>query len=154
MIPDFVGGYGPQPAAKRSRCASTLELPQRFKDGRKRILHTIGCGVGIESAAITPMRYQGAEARKLDLQFVKADTNSDGLVTIDELTHYKPDPNQVEKSPPQIEWAMRQIGKYDSDGDGQLSVAECARMIIKPTGADTDGDGFITAKEYSDYRAR
>jgi Ca2+-binding EF-hand superfamily protein len=52
----------------------------------------------------------------------------------------------------QIEWAKRQIAKYDKDGDGQLTKAEWDKMIVPPTGADKNGDGVITAEEYAEFR--
>ena len=54
----------------------------------------------------------------------------------------------------QIEWAKRQIGKYDQNNDGQLTAAEWEKMLIKPTGADTNGDGVITVDEYAAFRAK
>lgn len=53
----------------------------------------------------------------------------------------------------EIEWAQRQIAKYDKDGDGQLTPAEWGKMLIKPTGADTNGDGVITVEEYAAFRS-
>jgi hypothetical protein len=55
---------------------------------------------------------------------------------------------------PQMEWATRQIGKYDSNGDGQLTANEWDKMLIKPTGADSNGDGIITVEEYAAFRAK
>ncbi len=54
----------------------------------------------------------------------------------------------------QMEWAKRQIGKYDLNSDGQLTANEWEKMIIKPTGADGNGDGVITADEYAAFRAK
>jgi Ca2+-binding EF-hand superfamily protein len=54
----------------------------------------------------------------------------------------------------QLDWAKRQIGKYDLNGDGQLTANEWEKMIIKPTGADANGDGVITADEYAAFRAK
>lgn len=52
-----------------------------------------------------------------------------------------------------IEWAQRTIGKYDKNGDGQLTSKEWESMIIKPVGADANGDGVITVDEYAAFRA-
>lgn len=54
----------------------------------------------------------------------------------------------------QVDWAKRQIGKYDTNGDGQLTANEWEKMIIKPSGADSNGDGVITAEEYAAFRAK
>ena len=54
----------------------------------------------------------------------------------------------------QLDWAKRQIGKYDSNGDGQLTANEWNKMIIKPVGADGNGDGVLTAQEYAEFRAK
>lgn len=53
----------------------------------------------------------------------------------------------------EMAWAKRQIGKYDSNSDGVLTANEWEKMIIKPTGADADGDGVITELEYAKFRA-
>ena len=55
---------------------------------------------------------------------------------------------------PELEWAKRQIGKYDSNGDGQLTANEWKAMLVDPTPADTNGDGVITAEEYAAFRAK
>lgn len=52
----------------------------------------------------------------------------------------------------QLDWAKRQIAKYDQNGDGQLTANEWEKMIIKPTGADGNGDGVITVEEYAAFR--
>ncbi len=54
----------------------------------------------------------------------------------------------------EMDWAKRQIGKYDLNNDGQLTANEWEKMIVKPTGADGDGDGVITADEYAAFRAK
>lgn len=55
---------------------------------------------------------------------------------------------------PELEWAKRQIGKYDSNSDGQLTANEWKAMLVDPSAADTDGDGVITAEEYAAFRAK
>ncbi|GAB5404604.1 MAG: hypothetical protein Aurels2KO_28350 [Aureliella sp.] len=52
-----------------------------------------------------------------------------------------------------LEWAKRMIGKYDSNGDKQLTKDEWSKMIVKPTKADYDKNGVITIEEYARYRA-
>jgi len=54
----------------------------------------------------------------------------------------------------QMEWAARQIAKYDLNGDNQLTANEWEKMIIKPDGADLNGDGAITVEEYAAFRAK
>jgi hypothetical protein len=53
-----------------------------------------------------------------------------------------------------LAWAKRQIGKYDTNRDGQLTANEWEKMIIKPTGADKNNDGIVTEAEYGNFRAR
>jgi Ca2+-binding EF-hand superfamily protein len=53
-----------------------------------------------------------------------------------------------------IEWVKRIMGKYDTNSDGQLTAKEWNAMIIKPEGADTNGDGVITIDEYAEFRAK
>lgn len=55
---------------------------------------------------------------------------------------------------PEMEWAKRQIGKYDTNGDGQLTANEWKAMLVDPSAADTNGDGVITADEYAAFRAK
>ncbi len=55
---------------------------------------------------------------------------------------------------PELEWAKRQIGKYDTNGDGQLTANEWKSMLVDPSAADTDGDGVITVDEYAAFRAK
>lgn len=57
-------------------------------------------------------------------------------------------------SPANMEWAKRMIGKYDGNGDGQLTQDEWSKMIIKPTKADYDQNGVITVDEYARYRGK
>ncbi len=54
----------------------------------------------------------------------------------------------------EIEWATRQIDKYDKNGDKRLTPDEWGKMIIKPDGADANGDGAITLDEYAAFRAK
>ncbi len=54
----------------------------------------------------------------------------------------------------QLEWAKKQIAKYDKNKDEKLSVDEWSAMIVKPDGADANGDGTITADEYAAYRTQ
>ena len=54
----------------------------------------------------------------------------------------------------QIEWAKKQIEKYDKNKDGKLTVDEWSSMVVKPDGADANGDGAITTEEYADFRSK
>lgn len=63
-------------------------------------------------------------------------------------------PSAGNLSATEMDWAKRQIGRYDTNGDGQLTPKEWENMILKPIGADTSGDGVITAEEYAAFRAK
>lgn len=52
-----------------------------------------------------------------------------------------------------LQWARRQIEKYDLDKDKVLSKAEWEKMVIKPHNADTNRDGKITEDEFAIYGA-
>jgi Ca2+-binding EF-hand superfamily protein len=51
-----------------------------------------------------------------------------------------------------LDWAVKQITKYDKNGDGQLTIDEWSSMLIRPDGADVNGDGAITALEFANSR--
>ena len=53
-----------------------------------------------------------------------------------------------------MQLAARLIGKYDTNGDGQLTASEWEKMLIKPVGADSNGDGVITVEEYAAFRSK
>ena len=53
-----------------------------------------------------------------------------------------------------LDWAKRQVDKYDKNKDGRLTVDEWSSMITKPDGADLNGDGAITAEEYAEFRTK
>ncbi len=52
------------------------------------------------------------------------------------------------------EWATKNIAKYDKNKDNQLTVDEWEAMIIKPNGADADGNGVITIEEYMNFNRK
>ncbi|MFK7738073.1 MAG: protein kinase [Pirellulaceae bacterium] len=98
-------------------------------------------------------------------EFTLADKDSDGAVTEAELLAFRDATLEKEiqsqerrkgtKASPQayVDWASKNIQKYDRNGDGQLTKPEWEKMIIKPTGADANGDGIITIQEYANWRA-
>lgn len=53
-----------------------------------------------------------------------------------------------------MEWATRQLAKYDTNNDGQLTADEWEEMVVKPVGADTNEDGIITVEEYAAFRSK
>lgn len=103
-------------------------------------------------------------------EFLKYDLNSDGIIEPREcIAVEKGNGNSSSSSSgtkasssassstpaiggTQIEWAKRQIAKYDKNNDGQLTEDEWSKMIIKPKGADYDGNGTITLEEYAKFR--
>jgi Ca2+-binding EF-hand superfamily protein len=50
------------------------------------------------------------------------------------------------------QWVEGQFSKYDKNGDQQLTPDEIASMLVKPNGADTNGDGIVTIQEYAKFR--
>jgi hypothetical protein len=53
-----------------------------------------------------------------------------------------------------LDWARKQIGKYDKNGDGALTPNEWTEMPVPPKNEwDFDGDGRITAEEYAKARS-
>lgn len=99
---------------------------------------------------------------ELTIDFNLADLNDDKWLNVVELFEYleygMPSPNSnvtgTELNIEQVEWAKRQIAKYDRNLDGLLNAEEWGKMIIKPTSADVNQDGFITAEEFASYRAK
>ncbi|MCA9130816.1 MAG: hypothetical protein KDB22_27215 [Planctomycetales bacterium] len=57
-------------------------------------------------------------------------------------------------TPELLEQSRKTIAKYDTNGNGELSADEWKKMLIKPDGADYDGNGSITVEEYSKFRAK
>ncbi len=97
---------------------------------------------------------------ELTIDFNLADLNDDNWLSVDELfEHLEFIRSQQLLFPPaggktELEWAKRQIAKYDLNGDGQLTSNEWEKMIIHPVGADIDNDGVITAEEYAFFRSK
>jgi len=53
-----------------------------------------------------------------------------------------------------LDWARKQIGKYDKNSDGALTPNEWTEMPLPPKNEwDYDGDGRITAEEYAKARS-
>jgi Ca2+-binding EF-hand superfamily protein len=108
-------------------------------------------------------------------EFQKFDLNDDFIVTVKEcLAAVKngakstsssasassssaaavPSAASVSSGSVDLDWAKRQIDKYDKNKDGRLTVDEWSSMITKPDGADLNGDGAITAEEYAEFRTK
>ncbi|MCA9134573.1 MAG: hypothetical protein KDA45_15505, partial [Planctomycetales bacterium] len=85
---------------------------------------------------------------------VGASTSSSGSATAAKPASASTSQGSAALGGSQLEWAKRQIEKYDKNNDGQLTANESEKMIIKPTGADENGDGVITIEEYAAFRAR
>ncbi len=91
--------------------------------------------------------------------FSLADRDGNSSINIEELLAYlennSPSPPisaVTAKASDPLDWAKRQIGKYDLNGDGQLTANEWDKMIVTPLGADANKDGIITAVEYANFR--
>ena len=79
-------------------------------------------------------------------EFAKADTNSDGQLSAEELAAKV----VVEMTARAAEMAGKMIERSDENADGQLSAEEMASGPRAPTlfeRADADGDGSITKSE-------
>ncbi|MBC7677057.1 MAG: hypothetical protein H7173_13555 [Rhodoferax sp.] len=79
-------------------------------------------------------------------EFAKADTNSDGQVSADELAAK----HMADMAARAAEMAAKMIERSDENADGQLSAEEMANGPRAPTlfeRADADGDGSITKAE-------
>lgn len=79
-------------------------------------------------------------------EFAKADTNSDGQVSAEELAAK----HIADMTARAADMAAKMIERMDDNGDGQLSADEMAQGPRAPTvfeRADTDGDGAISKAE-------
>lgn len=66
----------------------------------------------------------------LNARFTKQDTNGDSFIASDEAKH------------------PRMIGKFDSDGDGKVSLEEYRKgALARFDAADADKDGIVTPEE-------
>ena len=63
-------------------------------------------------------------------------------------------PQKTSSAETPLEFAARQIAKYDKDGNGGLTQDEWQLMIIRPDAADVNNDGIITVEEYSNFRMK
>ena len=69
------------------------------------------------------------------------------------LRENEEDSRSERRSLPKREVTERLFQKYDVDGDGRLSRTEWKKMLIQPTGADLNEDGFLTVEEYLKFRS-
>ena len=53
-----------------------------------------------------------------------------------------------------LRYAQRLVGKYDTDGDGDLSATESSLMNGTPERADENEDGLISLQEMAQHVAR
>ena len=87
-----------------------------------------------------------------------ADANKDGNLDFDEFRALswqdQEAPKNVAITGPDLDWATKQIARYDTNGDGKLTEEEWSKMLLRPTGADTNGDGEITVEEFLKFGQR
>ncbi len=99
-------------------------------------------------------------ARAFAIEATVLDNDHDQLISIDEYIAYRDEWHcsffRIKGKPTEayIEFAKKQVKKYDKDNDGKLSTEEQSKMIVSPNAADTDNDGYVDALEYAAYRAR
>ncbi len=87
----------------------------------------------------------------VDFQAKAADSNHDLQVSVQELVDMRLG-LRFDMLASMIAWAERMFQKYDVNRDEKLSESEVKAMIIKPIGADTNQDGFISVEEYAKFR--
>lgn len=96
-------------------------------------------------------------------EFMASDLNKDGIITSREClaalegsggssSSSSSSSSGTVMGGTQMEWATRQIAKYDDNKDGVLTVKEWEKMYVVPEGADSNEDGKITAEEYAAFR--
>lgn len=103
-------------------------------------------------------------------EFLGYDRNNDGVVTVTEARIYveegpvaiagaersaapaKPK-TQIKVDDKLVAYATRIVKRYDKNGDGELTPSEISKMLMKPTGADTNRDGRVSIQEYAESLA-
>jgi Ca2+-binding EF-hand superfamily protein len=86
-------------------------------------------------------------------EFAKADTNTDGLVSAEELVAK----HIADMTARATDMAAKMIERMDENADGQLSAEEMAQGPRAPTmfeRADADGDGAISKEEADAIREK
>lgn len=114
---------------------------------------------GNEKLSFDEAHYLLAPSFSRPIQYSHFDSDQDNLLSkaelekvVDWVKEAKATEAAMRVSNAQLEWSKRQIAKYDTDGDGKLSQEEGRKMLVNPTGADADQDGFITVEEYAKFR--
>lgn len=111
------------------------------------------CKVTIAESADALIRALAVDATALDY-------DQDQQVSVDEYIAYRNERLSIilggkgKTTEADVEWAKKQIEKYDKDDNGKLSPEEQSKMLVPPKGADINNDGYVDALEYARYRAR
>ncbi len=97
------------------------------------------------------LNYEEAKSDVSDPAVV--DSDKDQIISREEFLTFLATNKQASREVnPNVEWAWKQIGKYDRNKDGKLTVDEWELMLVRPEGADLNNDGAITAEEYAASR--
>ncbi|MFN3192515.1 MAG: protein kinase domain-containing protein [Aureliella sp.] len=97
-------------------------------------------------------------SRFQDVEFDTVDEDGDGAVSRVEVSAFGKENEVRQKTPVMelsdeiVEYMRRTFSRSDTNSDGLLSQDEISKMLIKPKGADTDGDGAVTLQEYVQFR--
>lgn len=137
---------------KRIYASTQLALLDKDKDGKVNLEESHD-GLLKIVAYSTEGKSTEDDAKRVAEQ---VDTNKDKAISVDEYVAYRDawESKSNGATAADIEWAKKQISKYDKDNDGKLSNDEQSKMLATPKGADINNDGYIDALEYAAYRAR